>query len=98
LCVYLSGFSTVGAYTVVCVCVCVHVCVCVRLCVCVCASLSGYGVASVSRIDKIVGLFCKRALQKRRYSAKETYNLIDPTDRSYLMTVATPYEYLCFLH
>jgi len=31
-----------------------------------------YGVALVSRIDKIIGLFCKRALQKRRYSAKET--------------------------
>ena len=29
-----------------------------------------YGVASVSRIDKIIGLFCIRALQKRRYSAK----------------------------
>jgi len=44
-----------------------------------------YGVASVSRIDKITGLFCKRALQKRRYSAKETYNFIDPTDRSHPM-------------
>ena len=42
-----------------------------------------YGVALVNRIDKIIGLFCKRALQKRRYSAKETYNLIDPTDRSH---------------
>ena len=42
-----------------------------------------YGVASVSRIDKMIGLFCKRALQKRRYSAKETYNLIDPTDCSH---------------
>ena len=39
-----------------------------------------YGVALVSRIDKITGLFCKRVLQKRRYSAKETYNLIDPTN------------------
>jgi len=38
-----------------------------------------YGVALVSRIDTIIGLFCKRALQKRQYSAKETYNLIDPT-------------------
>jgi len=28
-------------------------------------------------------LFCKRALLKRRYSAKETYNLIDPTNRSH---------------
>jgi len=42
-----------------------------------------YGVATVSRIDKITGLFCKRALQKRRYSAKETNNFIDPTDRSH---------------
>ena len=42
-----------------------------------------YGVALVSRIDKSIGLFCKRALQKRQYSAKETYNLIDPTDRSH---------------
>ena len=42
-----------------------------------------YGVALVSRIDKIIGLFCKRALQKRQYSAKQTYNFIDPTDRSH---------------
>ena len=44
-----------------------------------------HGVALVSRIDKIIGVFCKRALQKRRYSAKETCNL------SILLTVATPY-------
>ena len=31
-----------------------------------------YAVALVSRIDQIIGLFCKRALQKRLYSAKET--------------------------
>jgi len=42
-----------------------------------------YGMATVSRIDKIIGLFCKRALQKRRYSEKETYNSIDPTDRGH---------------
>jgi len=42
-----------------------------------------YGVALVSGIDRIIGLFCKRALQKRRYSAKETYNFIDPTDHSH---------------
>jgi len=40
-------------------------------------------VATDSRFDKIIRLFCKRALQKRRYSAKETYNFIDPTDRSH---------------
>ena len=28
-----------------------------------------YGVATTSRLLKMIGLFCKRALQKRRYSA-----------------------------
>ena len=31
---------------------------------------------------KTIGLFCKRALQKRRYSAKETYNFMDPTNQA----------------
>ena len=34
-----------------------------------------------------VGLFCKRALWKRQYSAKETYHLIDPTNRSHPILV-----------
>jgi len=42
-----------------------------------------YRVALVSRIDKMIGLFCKRALQKRQHSEKETYNFIDPTNRSH---------------
>jgi len=42
-----------------------------------------YGVALVSRIDKITALFCKRDPEKRRYSAKGSYNFIDPTDRSH---------------
>jgi len=42
-----------------------------------------YGVTTVSRLDKIVGLFCKRALKRRKYSAKETCNLIDSTKRSH---------------
>jgi len=33
-----------------------------------------HGVALGSMIDKSIGLFCKRALLKRQYSAKETYN------------------------
>jgi len=41
------------------------------------------GVATISRLLKIVGLFCKRALSKRLYSAKETYNLKEPTNRSH---------------
>ena len=39
-----------------------------------------HGVARINRLLKIIRLFCKRALQKRRYSGKVTYNLIDPTD------------------
>jgi len=36
-----------------------------------------------SRLLKIICLFCKRALQKRRYSANETYNFKEPTSRSH---------------
>jgi len=43
----------------------------------------GYGVATTSRRLKIIGLFCKRALWRRRYSAKETYNFKEPTNRSH---------------
>ena len=61
-----------------------------------------YGEASVSRIDKIIGLFCKRALQKTRYSAEETYNYIDPTDRSHPIALFCGYiglfcEVICTL-
>jgi len=34
--------------------------------------VGGKEMTMVSRINKIIGLFCKRALLKRRYSAKET--------------------------
>ena len=39
------------------------------------------GVASISRLLKMIGLFCKRDPEKRRYSAKETYNFKEPTNR-----------------
>ena len=42
-----------------------------------------YGLATISRLLKIVGLFRKVALQKRLYSAKETYHFQDPTNRSH---------------
>jgi len=52
----------------VCVCVCVCECVsaCVSACVCVCVfvaalTLTGYGVATINRHLKIIGLFCNRA-------------------------------------
>ena len=43
---------------------------------------------------KIIGLFCKRALQKRRYSTTETCNSIDPTDRSHPSRDAFPFQIL----
>ena len=45
---------------------------------CVYRASHDYKVATMSRLLKIIGLFCKRALWKRRYSAKETYNLKEP--------------------
>ena len=33
-----------------------------------------YEVTKISRLIQIIGLFCKRALEKKPYSAKETYN------------------------
>ena len=48
---------------------------------CICT----YGVATISRTLEIVGLFCNRALQKRLYPAKETYNFKEPTNRSHPM-------------
>ena len=42
-----------------------------------------YGVATIRRLLKITGLFCRRALEKRGYSAKETYIFKEPTNRSH---------------
>jgi len=42
-----------------------------------------YEVATISRLLVIIGLFCKTALWKRRYSARETYNFKEPTNRSH---------------
>jgi len=49
----------------------------------ICRVLMWYGVATISRLLKITGLFCKRALQKRPIFSKETYNLKEPTNRSH---------------
>jgi len=49
-----------------------------------------YGVATISRLLKITGLFCKRALQKRLYPAKETDNLKEPTTLSHVIVSEAP--------
>jgi len=44
---------------------------------------STYGaVATVSRIDKIIGLFCRIASLLQGSFVKETYNFIHPTNQS----------------
>jgi len=53
------------------------------------------GVVSIIRLLKIIGLFCKRALWKRRYSAKETHNFQEPTNRSHPMYDMTHLIYVC---
>jgi len=52
--------------------------------------LSYYAVATISRLHKIVGLFCKRALKKRLCSAKDTYNLKAPAIRSHPIRLSCP--------
>ena len=52
---------------------------------------ASYGVATTSRFLKIIGLFCKKILQKRRYSAKMTYNFGEPTNCSHPI----PPSHLC---
>jgi len=84
---------------------CVAVCCSVLQCVAVCRSMLSptdthgqnppksalYGVATISRLLKIIGLFCKRALQKRPISSKETCNSKEPTNHSHpIALVHTP--------
>jgi len=45
--------------------------------------LFSYGVATISRLLKDIGLFCKRDLQKRPIFCKETYIFKHPTNRSH---------------
>ena len=46
-----------------------------------------YGVATISRLLKFIGLFCKRARLKSRYYANETYIFKEPTNRSNPVTL-----------
>jgi len=58
----------------------------VYLCVCYDFSIDqtwSYGVATISRLLQIIGLFCKWALHKRWYSVKEPYHFKEPTTRSH---------------
>ena len=54
-----------------------------------------YEVATSSRLPQNIGLFCKRALQKRRYSAKETYTFDEPTNHSHPIVKCT-YAFIAY--
>jgi len=46
----------------------------------------------------MIGLFCKRALKKRLYSAKETYDFKEPTNRSHPISKVPSFTYLALYH
>ena len=54
--------------------------------------LARYGVATVSRIDKITGLFCRISSLLYGSFAKETYNFIDPANGSHPILAAASSE------
>ena len=54
-----------------------------------------YGVATISRLLKMIGLFCKRALYKRSYSAKDTYIRKKPTIHSHPICYACRHFLVC---
>jgi len=53
-----------------------------------------FGVATISRLLKIIRLFCRRALWKRLYCAKETYHFKEPTNHSHPILSWFPDAYL----
>ena len=64
-------------------CVFVFVVVCVLRMVAHSTCENTYGVATISRMLKNIGLFCKRDLQERPIFCKETYIFKHPTHRSH---------------
>ena len=54
-----------------------------------------YGVATISRLLKMIGHFCKTALWKRLYSAKKTFEFKEPTNRSHPIERMRKWEKQC---
>jgi len=72
-----------GEYVGLCFCVCVYLCIFYGGPDVLNLWVLNYEVAMISRLPKNIGLFCKRALYKRLYSAKETYIFEEPTNNSH---------------
>jgi len=54
-------------------------------------SLSNYGVATISRLLKIIGLFCRIQSLLYDFFASETYNFKEPTNRSHSISYISFY-------
>jgi len=82
-------FALTYSYILIYIYICIYICVLtyIRTYVYTIAYLNTrpyqYGVVMIGWLLKIIGLFCERALQKRLYSAQETYNFKEPTNRSH---------------
>jgi len=94
VCVYVCVHVCVSVCECMCMCMCVRVCVCVCLCVYVrekvleCEAQFSYGVASSSRLLKIIGLFCRILSLLVGSFAKETNNFKEHTTRSHPIGVS----------
>ena len=69
----------------------IHVVSHVRVCVHMSEGAIAHGVASINRLVKIIGVFCKRALYKRLYSAKEIYDFKSLLIGAIAYLVSTPW-------
>jgi len=58
------------------------------LCSSVCGAADKYGVATISRLLKIIGLFCRISSLLQVSFAKETYNFKTPTTCSHPVVCA----------
>ena len=58
----------------------------------------GYGVATISRIDKITGLFCRISSLLQGSFAKETYHFIDSTTCSHPIIERRESRICCHMH
>ena len=57
-------------------------------------SEEGYGVATISRINKMIGLFCRLLALLKGSFAKETCNFIDPTKQSHPTIVISVFGFV----
>ena len=88
-CPHVDTWACARVYIVVYLSVCLSVCLSVYLSVyhSVCLSESVYGVAMISRLLQMIGLFCKILSLLQGSFAKKTYNFEEPTNRNHPISI-----------